>query len=762
MNHSQLSQTLQSSHIPDILIKDHLERLNGAYFERYSPETVAEHLAMVHRLGQDNLVEMNAVSVKDDEWLVTIIAFDYMAEVSTISGLFVAYGISVIDGDVNTYAARAETSEPQVSSRPRRRSHGRRRPVRSTPSPDVTSPALLKLRKIVDVFRVRSTDASPPNWSQLEHELEDAIDLIRQQKGREVRSRINLLVVDYLRNITGATKTLLYPVRITVDNKTDPEATQLLIVGQDTPAFLYALSTALALRNINIVSLQIDTLGDEVRDLVTVTDRLGRKITDEHRIHELQFVVALIKQFTHLLTQAPNPARALDHFNQMIDQVLANVKSGRELEEIFLQFEKQRVIGAMAKLFGTTDFLWEDFLRMQYDNLFPILQDIDAVGIAKDKDRMSAEIQARLGKVSTFERKKSVLNKYKDREMFRIDMRQILSNEKSFRDFSQELTDLAEVIITAAYQISDEDLSARYGRPVTGDAEPCGFCICALGKCGGRELGWASDIEMLFVYSEQGTTAGEHRIHSSEYFEKLVRMVSDTVVARQKGIFEIDLRLRPYGDKGALACSFDHFYEYFNEKGGALPYERQALIKLRVIAGDTPLGLKIEKARDAFVYSAAPLDVTTLSRLRDRQNDELVEPGAVNVKYSFGGVIDIEYYVQFLQITHGAKDTSLRSPNTLSALAALRDAGHVSTTDYKSLLEAYVFLRRLINALRIVRGNAKDLVLPPRNSQEYRFLTRRLEYGGSDPSSQLAEDVKRHMESANQAHRTRFIHKIFE
>lgn len=735
--------------------------MEPAYFERYAPEVVQAHLVMLQKLGKDNLAEVTAEPLEVDEWRITVVAFDYMAEISTISGLFATNGISVVAGDVYTYAARPTQPVP-ASGPPRSRLSRRHRPSRPQLSGDMTSPRMLNLRKIVDIFHVRSVRETVPDWKAFEGELEEALNLIKNHGGNEARTRINLQVVDYLRHSAGATSTRLYPVRITVDNDSSPNATQLLIEGQDTPGFLYALSTALSLRNVSIIGLKIDTLEDEVRDLVTVTDRNGHKVTDPHRLHELQLVVALIKQFTHLLIQAPNPAKALDHFNQMIDQVLVNVKSGREMEEIVLQFEKQRVIGAMARLFGTTDFLWEDFLRMQYDNLFPILQDLDAVGIRKSREQMDRELEARLGRANSFDRKKAALNKYKDREMFRIDMRQILSDEKSFREFSQELSDLAEVVINAAFRISDDKLRQRHGQPMLASHEPCGFCICALGKCGGRELGWASDIEMLFVYTEQGTTDGENNIHNSEYFERLVRMIGDTIAARQKGIFEIDLRLRPYGDKGALACSYYHFYEYFNERGGALPYERQALIKLRVIGGDEALGGRIDSARDAFVFSPVQPDLTELSHLRERQNNELVKPGAVNVKYSFGGVIDIEYYVQSLQIMHGTNDPTLRSANTLEALTALCEAGHVSQDDYRMLSEAYIFLRRLINALRIVRGNAKDLVLPDRNSQEYRFLARRLGYTGADVSEQLHHDVSRYMESATQAHRTRFIHKLFD
>ena len=761
---STLFPELQNSGLPDVLIRDHLERMEPSYFGRYPFPVIQTHIAMIQRLGPDNLVEMMTEQIADEEWFVTVVAFDYMAEMSIISGLFAAGGLSITDGDVYTYAARSSAGSAQDRSPGHRRRRPRPRSL-SSPQVDITSPALLTLRKIVDIFHVRAVRGTVPDWEVFEQDLEQALHQLKDRRDEDVRTWINLRVVDYLRHTVSTGSTPLYPVRITVDNTLSPTATRLLIEGQDTPAFLYALSTALALRGVNIVRLGIETQGDEVHDTLVVTDRHGKKITDPIRIHELRFVVTLIKQFTHLLIQAPNPATALNHFNQLIDQILAHVKSGREMEEVFLQLEKQRVIGAMAKLFGTSDFLWEDFLRMQYDNLFPVLQDIDAVGIRKNHDQMERELSDRLSRISSIERKKKVLNQYKDREMFRSDMRQILSNEEIFREFSQELTDLAEVVINAAYRVCGEDLHQKYGRPVMASGEECGFCICALGKFGGSELGWASDIELLFVYTEQGVTDGAHRLHNSEYYERLVRMISDTIVTRRAGIFEIDLRLRPYGDKGALACSSAHFYEYFNERGGALPYERQALIKLRVIGGDVELSHRIEAARDAFVFSSAPLDLTGLSHLRERQNNELVRPGAVNVKYSYGGLIDIEYYVQSLQILHGVDNPDVRSPNTLEALTALHHAGHVPEDDCRSLTEAYIFLRRLINALRIVRGNAKDLVLPDRDSQEFRFLARRLGYGedtGLDPVEQLHQDVHQYMEWAAQAHRMRFIYKLFD
>lgn len=761
-----LLEQLNATDLPATLIRDHLERMDISYFERYQADAIQTHIDMINRLSADNLAEVHVDPLGPSEWCITIIAFDYMAEVSTISGLFVAHGLAIVDGDVFTYAGMMPSAVPAASAKRPRRPDPRRRRSRIAPSTgDMTSSSLRKLRKIVDIFHVRAANPAPPDWAVFHQDLEAALRQLKAHQAEDVQRQINLRVVDYLRRTPDAVAMPLFPVQISIDNKATPHATRLQIEGQDTPAFLYALSTALTLRHINIVRIGIETPDVGVRDTVDVTNRTGEKITDTDKLHELRFVIALIKQFTHLLIRAPNPAQALEHFNRLIDQVLTNVQSGREMEEIFLQMEKQHVISAMAQIFGTSDFLWEDFLRMQYKNLFPVLQDINTVVAWKSGDQMETELTARMDRITGYDRQKKVLNQYKDREMFRVDMGQILAKKEDFRAFARALTTLAEVVLNTAYRICDAELQPRYGRPRLDSEAPCEFCICALGKCGGRELGWASDIELLFVYTGQGMTDGPNPVHNSQYYERLVRMICDTVVARREGIFEIDLRLRPYGDKGALASSLDNFHEYFNEKGGALPYERQALIKLRAIGGEPGLRKQVEAARSAFVFSREPLDLNMLTHIRERQNNELVKSGTINVKYSYGGVIDIEYYVQQLQILHGVDDPALRSPNTIDALVALHQAGHIPDEDYNRLSEAYIFLRRLINALRIVRGHAKDLILPDRHSQPFLFLARRLGYADDpkhDAGEQLRQDVRRYMEWASQAHRTRFIHKLFD
>jgi len=764
MTAAELADQLKGNGLPETLIRDHIGRMEPAYFDRYEPGVIQRHIEMIGRLGPDNAAEVDVEPLDDSTWQLTVVAFDYLSVISILSGLLASGGLSIRRGDVFTYADTEPASEPdrRTHRSPRRR---RGRSGYASASKEVSSSSLRSRRKIVDVFLVHAPSEESPDWPAIVLEIKDALGSLRTNTDGALQRMINERVVDYLRHEADGGTASMFPVHVETDNETGSGATRLEITGRDTPAFLYALSTALALRSINIRRIDIAAAGVEVRDTLEVTDRRGSKITDPRKLHELRFVITLIKQFTHLLTRAPNPAQALEHLNQLIDQILVNVRPGRAMEEMFDLLEKQEVISAMAKLFGTSDFLWKDFLRMQYKNLFPVLQDIKVVGIVKSREQMESELSARLSRIGSYARRKQLLNRYKDKEMLRISMREILEKHEDIQVFSSELTTLAEVVLESAYDICDQEQRLQYGDPLLPSGKPCAFSICALGKCGGRELGWASDIELLFVYAGQGNTNGPQAVLNSEYFERLVRMISSTIESRREGLFEIDLRLRPYGEKGALASSLDKFNEYFNVKGGALPYERHALIKLRAIGGDPRLGAKVEAARDVFVYNDTPVDGRSWTHLRERQNDELVESGAINVKYSYGGLIDIEYFVQDLQIIYGAGNSGVRGPTTLEALDALNGAGFLSNEERGMLAGAYRFLVRLINALRMVRGNARDLVLPDRKSQEFLFLARRLGYAaeaGVGIGEQLWRDVERNMEWAARALRTRFVHKLFD
>jgi glutamate-ammonia-ligase adenylyltransferase len=232
----------------------------------------------------------------------------------------------------------------------------------------------------------------------------------------------------------------------------------------------------------------------------------------------------------------------------------------------------------------------------------------------------------------------------------------------------------------------------------------------------------------MFIYEDNGKTDGPEVISTTEFYLKVVETFTQTIEARREGIFQIDLRLRPYGRAGSLAVSYDAFLKYFGPEGAAWPYERQALVKLRPIAGDPEFGRRIVALRDELIYVGEPFDVSAMRAMREKQVVQLVKAGTLNAKLSAGGLVDIEYLVQGLQIAHGHRDPALRQTNTQQALKVLHEFGLLSDEEHRTLVEAYIFQRRLIDALRMVRGHAKDLTVPEPASEEFEFLARRLGY----------------------------------
>jgi glutamate-ammonia-ligase adenylyltransferase len=466
-----------------------------------------------------------------------------------------------------------------------------------------------------------------------------------------------------------------------------------------------------------------------------VTNENGQKIVSPEKQRELRAAAVLIKHFTHLLPYSPNPESAMLHFREFLHQLFERPNWVDE----FARIERPEVLNALAKLLGVSDFLWDDFLRMQYSNLFPIVRDVTTLENAYNRQELEKEAQKAVSNAANW---REGLNAFKDREMFRIDMRHILGYTTEFGTFSEELTDLVEVVLGIAFGHCHKELVKLYGHPKLENHQPSEAVLLALGKCGGRELGFASDIELMLVYSGQGKTAGLKHIAVSNFYEELIQSLIQAIKARQEGVFHIDLQLRPYGKAGSQAVSLESFAKYYAPDGPAWPYERQALVKLRPIAGNDKLGNQLCKLRDEYVYNSTLFDVTAMRAMREKQVRHLVAAGTFNAKFSPGALVDIEYLVQGLQINYGVKDKTLRLTNIREAMAALHQAGLLSTEDYDRLRKAHTFMRWLIDSLRVVRGNAKDVNIPPYDSDEFAYLTRRLQYGSD--VERLVQDLTRY------------------
>lgn len=704
-------------------------QLDADYFTLFTPDQIATHLTLLATVTQEHPVQVRIVTQSPNRAEILLAAYDLFGEFSLITGLMAAFGLDIRDGQVFSY----------------HRGSGHTTPWGHTDG-----------GLIIDVFTTEFTpdhafdQAAQANFIT---QLTALIQLLRQGHLQQARDTLNYRLIDAVRTSSRTLSPSLLPVDISIDNESSADWTVVHITAEDTPGFLYSLSNALAMRNIYIHRVSIRSHAGQVQDRLDLGWRRGGKILSPEGQRELRLIVSLIKQFTHFLTSAPDPVKALRHFDHLMDR-LAHDGS---VNDTFPWLWEADHLKALATVLGSSDFLWEDFLRLQYATLLPVLKETTTTAQHLDKQELTSRLQHALQTASSTTERKERLNAFKDRELFRIDMRHVLYPELPFGLFSEELTELAEVVLSGALTLAQQILQPTYGTPLLTDASPCAFALLGLGKFGGHELGYASDIEMMCAYSGRGNTSGSERIAISEYAEKLVQQIRDCIRARRSGIFEIDLRLRPFGSHGPLATSLEAFQDYYHAEGQAAPFERQALIKLRWVAGDATLGRHIEALRDRFVYSPEPFDVGAAVRLRQRQIDELVKPGTVDTKYGRGGLIDIEYTVQYLQLLHGSHTAELHTPNTLEAMHALHAAGYLTPSDYQALQTAYVFLRYLIDALRMVRGHARDLVLPPPAAEEFTFLARRMGYWNDQGTpAQLAQDIEHHMQQTARIYQQRF------
>ncbi|MDF0644723.1 MAG: hypothetical protein P0111_11865 [Nitrospira sp.] len=722
--------------VPSDVLDDFVDRMDPEYFRRFEAETVARHLSMTAALTPDHLCELSIGEPHHGRLELAIVAYDYFALFATICGLLSAFGLNIEEGRIYTFADPAPGgAKGSMGQGPRGRSKAR--------------PGLGR-KKIVDVFRVQPAPGVPfdsDEHRRLADELRSVIGLLDGGQVEEARHWVNRQLVEQLAQRRGSFSGLLHPVQISFDNGQSPTDTIMDIRSDDTPAFLYAFANALAMRNVYVAKASIALEGDKLHDRFYVRNRHGQKLTDAEEQQQLRLTAVLIKQFTHALTWAPDPTKALEAFDQFLDLTVQD-RTGKARQEALAFLADKKTFPLLARLLGASDFLWEDFLRRQHDNLLPLLQTYRDSPLIKPRASLRKELNRLVARAKTDVDRKAALNSFKDHELFRIDMKHIVEPTTGLADFSLALTELAEAILDRAVLDCRAKLTKDYGEPRLAGKKVCPFAVLGMGKFGGRELGYASDIEVLFVYGGTGRTGGKQGIDNGEYFERLAQALLQQIEARQEGIFHLDVRLRPHGGKGSLANPVDEILKYYSKDGLAAPFERQALIKLRHVAGDATLGKHVEAHRDRYVYSGEPWDLPTALDLRRQQLKQLVEYGTVNVKLSPGGVIDIEYAVQYLQVMHGHRLAILRTPNTMLALHGLVESGIVTRQDGDHLRRAYLFIRMLIDGLRMVRGHAKDLVLPPSDSDEFIFLARRVGYTTDDwqaGARHLKTDIEEHM-----------------
>ena len=713
----------------------HSQAMEPSYFKVFSDDQILTHAKLLDSLSPDSPIVIDTIVAPGNRVQLTVCGFDQIGDLSMVCGLLFAYGFDIVSGNAFTTDhilddTRADSDQQLAAA---------------------------DAEKFVDVFVLSPLPQTErcDVWSDFLTDLTSLVVLARDGRLRKAQARlVNKVAAAF--DESASTPGMLLPIDIDIDNDQSDRFTILRISADDTRGFIYELTSSLALLGYDIHRVTLTSIGNRAIDTLFIARQDGTKIVRPEMQTRLRVAVVLVKHFTHLLPQSPNPQNALLHFGQLLEGLFERSDWGEELASL----DRREVLESLAQLLGVSDFLWEDFLRLQHDNLFPVLRDVDGLTEHRHRAQLEADLLEQLIHVDSKREQRRCLNDFKDREMFRVDMRHIAGHISEFGQFSKELTDVAEAVTTATLKICYDRLAARHGQPcqlpaedstsplplagevavsAAGEGRPNKLAVLALGKAGGRELGFASDIELIFVYESEGMTDGDAPITASEFFIHLVESFTKTIEARRKGIFEIDLRLRPYGSAGPLAVSLRAFEEYFAPSGPAWPYERQSLVRMRPIAGDAELGERVISVRDKLVYTQVPFDVNALRAMRERQLRQHVQPGVWNAKLSSGGLVDCEYLVQALQITHGHAQPELRQPGTSDALSELHKHGIITDEQFEKLNTSYVFLRRLIDALRMVRGDARDLAVPSSNTEEFAYLARRLNYGNR--TGQLQTDI---------------------
>jgi [glutamine synthetase] adenylyltransferase / [glutamine synthetase]-adenylyl-L-tyrosine phosphorylase len=344
---------------------------------------------------------------------------------------------------------------------------------------------------------------------------------------------------------------------------------------------------------------------------------------------------------------------------------------------------------------------------------------------------------------------KPALRRLKQRAMARIAARD-LAGQADLAEVVESMTLVADATVATALEVTEAALGTRYGIPRNAAGERQQLIVIGMGKLGGRELNVSSDIDLIFVYPEDGDTDGARSISNFEYFGRLGKSLINAIaeITGDGQVFRVDMRLRPNGDSGPLVCSFDMLENYFITQGRE--WERYAWIKARPLTGDR--WDELEAIRRPFVFRKY-LDFGTINAMRDLhaqiRREVAKKDMANNVKLGPGGIREIEFIAQVFQLIRGGRDRALQIKPTLGVLKLLVERGQLAADAVAELTSAYRFLRRLEHRLQYL-DDAQTHALPDNANDQQRVA---LAMGFADYAALLVElddhreTVARHFEA---------------
>jgi len=440
----------------------------------------------------------------------------------------------------------------------------------------------------------------------------------------------------------------------------------------------------------------------------------------------------------------------------------------------------RRLLDVLCAIYGNSDAL--AFTVIRDPMLVYWLAEEGVLTKVPTKQGMEEAARKAVDGVRLKEMKLEALRRVRRREMLRIGVRDLL-RVADVPETTAGLSDLAGALIHAAYEVVDADLRTHYGVPMhknrQGQWVETGFTVMGMGKLGGHELNYSSDVDLIYVYAShegetrapqggQGAQSVAVGISNEEYFEILSRDLTKALAeqTREGHIFRVDLRLRAEGSVGQLARSLDDYAKYYKTRGAV--WERLALLKAWPVAGSREVGQAFLKAVKPFIFGRLkePMDFErALTIVRDvRGVKNMIDAKIVgrgqerrNVKLGIGGIREIEFLVQTIQVIAGKRLTGLLDRNTLGSLKRCVRYKLISKQERDELTAAYLFLRDVEHKLQMVDDLQTHTI--PESGEELERCAIRAGYGMSEhaqPGERFRTDHRRHTETVNRLFRSLF------
>lgn len=367
---------------------------------------------------------------------------------------------------------------------------------------------------------------------------------------------------------------------------------------------------------------------------------------------------------------------------------------------------------ALRRVFAASDFVVEQAVRDS-----AMLLELAASGELERRlapGELRAQLAAVLDGCAGEDDLARRLRRYRNRQQARIIWRDV-TRQADLAETCSDLSDLADASIDLAYRWLYAQQCAQSGTPVgrrSGAAQH--LVVLGMGKLGAHELNLSSDIDLIFAYPEGGETEGARRsLDNQEFFtrlgQKLIKALDAITI--DGFVFRVDMRLRPYGSSGPLVYSFNALEQYYQDQGR--DWERYAMIKARVVAGDQAAGAQLQQMLRPFVYRRY-LDFSAIEALRSMKQliqQEVRRKGMTeNIKLGAGGIREVEFIAQAFQLIHGGRDLSLQQRPLLKVLDTLAGQGYLPAPVVDELKEGYCFLRYLEHALQAIADRQTQML----------------------------------------------------